>query len=81
MKNVSINEIYEILDVPEKTPCENCSVCLRLRMMELGLLSGEKIRIKGHRLGLWIIDILNENNTTQSTLVLRENEFERICLK
>ena len=81
MNTPTLDKIYEILDVPENTPCNNCTSCLRLRMMELGLISGERIRIIDHKLGLWIIETINENNTTQTTLALREDEFNRICLK
>ena len=76
-----VNKIYEVLDVPENQPCDNCTVCLRLRLMELGIITGERIRIIGHKLGMWLIEIINQNNTTQSTLALREDEFQRICLK
>lgn len=81
MENITTKKIYEVIDIPQKNPCNNCNSCLRLRMMELGVIKGERIRVIDHKFGIFIIEILNNNNTTQSILALREDEFERICLK
>ena len=73
--------IYEIKNVLEGDPCQNCNPCLRLRLMEMGVITDEKIFISGHKLGLWIVNLLTKNNNISSTIVLRDDEFERICLK
>lgn len=73
-----INKIIKIKDISPYNPCLKCSPCLALRLMELGLINGQKIEIKSHQLGLWLINILSDNNTPISTIALRENEIERI---
>jgi Fe2+ transport system protein FeoA len=72
---------YEILDIPQPENCERCIPCLRLRLMEMGLITGEKIEIEDKRLGLWVVNILSENEDTSSRIALRQEELDRICLK
>ena len=72
---------YEIIDVPEPENCDRCTPCLRLRLMEMGLISGERIEIEDKRLGLWIVNILSENDDSSSRVALRQEELDRICLK
>lgn len=72
--------IREILDIPQPVDCKNCKPCLRLRLMEMGLIQGEKIDVVSHKLGLWIINTLSDNDNVTSTIALREEEFDRICL-
>jgi hypothetical protein len=73
--------IKEIASVPQNNPCEGCNPCLRLRMMEMGLIDGQLIDIETKRLGLYIVNILSENEDVVSTIALRQEEFDRICLK
>ena len=72
---------YEIEDVSQPENCERCVPCLRLRLMEMGLISSQKIEIENQRLGLWIVNILSENEDSLSRIALRQEEFERLCLK
>lgn len=72
---------YEVLDVPQPENCERCTPCLRLRLMEMGFIAGEKIEIEDKRLGLWIVNILTENEEASSRVALRQEELDRICLK
>ena len=72
---------YEIIDVPQPENCEKCTPCLRLRLMEMGLIKGEKVEIEDRRLGLWIVNILSENDDTSSRVALRQEELDRICKK
>ena len=72
---------YEILDVPQPENCQNCTPCLRLRLMEMGLITGERVEIEDRRLGLWIVNILSENEDISSRVALRQEELDRICLK
>jgi Fe2+ transport system protein FeoA len=37
---------YRVVGVKEGEPCTNCTPCLRLRLLEFGLLIGERIEIK-----------------------------------
>ena len=76
----NIGKIYVIDEVLVGTPCENCATCLRLKLMEMGFLRGEKIHLRGHKLGIWIIDILTSNDNVAYTLALRDDEAERVCL-
>lgn len=73
--------MYQIVDVPQNDPCTNCIPCMRLRLMEMGFISGEKIEIVKKFSGLKLVNILNENNYVCSTIALRDEEFNRICLK
>ena len=72
---------YEIIDVPQPENCEKCTPCLRLRLMEMGLITGEKVEIEDRRLGLWIVNILSDNEDTSSRVALRQEELDRICFK
>lgn len=72
---------YEIIDVPQPENCEKCTPCLRLRLMEMGFIKGEKVEIEDRRLGLWIVNILSENDDTLSRVALRQEELDRICKK
>ena len=53
---------------------------LFIKLMEMGLIQGEKIDVVSHKLGLWIINTLSDNDNVTSTIALREEEFDRICL-
>ena len=66
-------------DIPQPTNCQNCTSCLRLRLMELGFIHGSEIEIVSHKLGLWIVNILSDSGDVSSTMALREEEFDRIC--
>jgi Fe2+ transport system protein FeoA len=72
---------YEVIDVPQPENCEKCTPCLRLRLMEMGFITGEKIEIEDKKLGLWVVNILSENEDTSSRVALRQEELDRICLK
>jgi hypothetical protein len=49
--------------------------------MELGLITGQKIEINDKRLGLWLVNILSDNDDVATTIALRPEELDRICLK
>lgn len=78
--NSSIGETFEINEILTGNPCLNCSSCLRMRLMEMGLTEKEKIRLEGYSHGLWRLGILSENGKVMSVLALREEEVERICV-
>jgi hypothetical protein len=73
--------IYEIIDIPEPENCQKCTPCLRLRMMEMGLIMGEKIEFGERRLGLYTVNILSDNGDISSVVALRQEELDRICMK
>jgi Fe2+ transport system protein FeoA len=72
---------YEILDIPQPENCERCTPCLRLRLMEMGFITGERIEFGESRLGLYMVNILTENDHISSVVALRQEELDRICLK
>lgn len=80
LKNL-ISKTVRIKNVPQNVPCYNCHPCLRLRLMELGLIEGQKIELSKHSNGLWLINILGENGVVFSTLALRDEELERLSIE
>ena len=74
-------KVFDVIDIPQPEDCKTCTPCLRLRMMEMGFISGQKIEIMDKRLGLWLVNILSDNDNVSSTIALRQEEFDRICLK
>ena len=73
-------KVFDVIDIPQPEDCKKCTPCLRLRMMEMGFISGQKIEIMDKRLGLWLVNILSDNDNVSSTIALRQEEFDRICL-
>ena len=69
------------IDFKQPENCERCVPCLRIRLMEMGLITGERVEIEDKRLGLWIVNILSDNEDTSSRVALRQEELDRICLK
>ena len=76
-----IGKIFTVKDVPQNEPCLNCTPCLRLRIMEMGIMPGEKIELEKHHLGLWKVNILSDNNNVVSTIAMRDEEMERVFIE
>lgn len=76
-----IGKTFRIKDVPHPEQCENCESCVRLRIMEFGMYSGELIEISEHRLGLWIVSILSDSGTVLSRVMMRDEEISKIVLE
>jgi Fe2+ transport system protein FeoA len=76
-----IGKTLRISDVPQKLNCDNCKVCVRLRIMELGLFEGEYIQIDSHSHGLWRLQILNGKGVSISGIALRDEEMERVFVE
>jgi Fe2+ transport system protein FeoA len=72
---------YDIIDVPQSEICENCKPCLRLRLMDMGFITGQRIEIEKKRLGLWMVHLISNNGHVEQTFALRPEELDRICLK
>jgi len=72
---------YEVVDVPQNNPCENCIPCMRLRLMDMGFIHGQEIEISDKKFGLYLVNILSEGGQIDSTIGLRQEELDRICLK
>jgi Fe2+ transport system protein FeoA len=76
-----IGKTLRISDVPQKLNCDNCKVCVRLRILELGLFEGEYIQIDSHSHGLWRLQILNGRGVSISGVALRDEEMERVFVE
>ena len=76
-----IRKVFTIKGVPISNPCLNCNPCVRLRIMELGMIEGEKIEIVTHQTGLWRINILGTNGLPVSRIALRDDEFKRLFIE
>lgn len=76
-----VGKVFTVEDVPQSEPCLNCTPCLRLRIMEMGIIPGEKIELEKHHLGLWTVNILTDNNNIASTIAMRDEEMERIFIE
>ena len=72
---------YEVVDVPQNNPCENCVPCMRLKLMDMGFIHGQEIEISDKKFGLYLVNILSEGGQIDSTIGLRQEELDRICLK
>jgi Fe2+ transport system protein FeoA len=73
--------IYKVIDVPVNDPCEECISCMRLKLMEIGFVSGQDIEIQKKQWGLYVINLVSKQGHVEQTIALREEEFNRICLK
>ena len=71
---------YEISDVIENNPCYNCKPCLRLRLMDMGFIPGQKIDVEKTNLGLYLVHLKSDGSNHEQTFALREDEFERLCV-
>jgi Fe2+ transport system protein FeoA len=49
--------------------------------MEMGIMPGEKIELEKHHLGLWKVNILNDNNGVISSIAMRDEEMERVFIE
>lgn len=71
----------EVIDVPQNDPCENCTPCMRMKLMELGFIFGQEIDITEKMNGLYVVDMLSEYGNVEQTIALRKEELDRICYK
>jgi Fe2+ transport system protein FeoA len=73
--------LYDVIDVPQPEDCQNCTPCMRMRLMEMGFIFGQQIEIEKKRLGLWMVHMISDNGTIEQTFALRPEELDRICIK
>lgn len=71
----------EVVDVPQPDNCENCTPCMRMKLMELGFIFGQEIDITEKMNGLYVVDMLSECGSVEQTIALRKEELDRICYK
>lgn len=73
--------MFQIIDIPQNNPCENCHPCMRMRLMEMGFVPGVELEIKEKRRGMFLVKTFSENGNVEQTFALRKEELDRICLK
>jgi Fe2+ transport system protein FeoA len=78
---LTIGKTYRIIDVPQNTPCDDCQPCIKLRLMELGFICGERIKVKKYQMGIWLVVLLTDYNEECQTMALRHEELDRIILE
>ncbi len=71
----------EVIDVPQPNDCQNCTPCMRIKLMEMGFVHGQEIEVEKKRLGLYLVHMLSDGGQIAQTIALRQDEFDRICLK
>ena len=71
----------EVIDVPQPGNCENCTPCMRMKLMELGFIFGQEIDITEKMNGLYVVDMLSDCGNVEQTIALRKEELDRICYK
>ncbi len=72
---------YEVIDVPQPDDCQNCTPCMRMKLMELGFILGQEIEITEKMKGLYVVDMISQNGYVEQTIALRKEELDRICYK
>jgi Fe2+ transport system protein FeoA len=73
--------VYEVIDIPQSDNCENCVYCMRVKLMEIGFITGQDVEIQKKQWGLYVVNLLSKSGHVEQTIALREEEFSRICLK
>ena len=71
----------EVIDVPQPENCQNCTPCMRMKLMELGFIEGQEFEIREQMKGLFIVDMISYNGFIEQTIALRQEELDRICYK
>lgn len=74
-------KILIVKDVPQSKPCQNCEVCLRLKLMEMGFIAGQKIRVIEYQKDLCKVTLLDEFDKPIYHMGLRKEEFDRILVE
>ena len=62
---------YDVIDVPANDPCENCTPCLRLRLMDMGFITGQKIEIEVYDYSVSEDETINLKDGIKDNLVTR----------
>ena len=72
--------LYNIIDVPQPENCDKCVPCMRMRLMEMGFISGQEIEVGEKKLGLHMVHMISSHGHIEQTFALRPEELGRICL-
>ena len=71
----------EVIDVPQPVNCENCTPCMRMKLMELGFLLGQEIEITEKMHGMYVVNMISDCGSIEQTIALRKEELDRVCYK
>jgi len=72
---------YVETDVFEQSACHRCEPCIRMRLMEMGFIQGQKIKVEDKKYGLYVVHLLSDNGQINQTIGLRQDEIDRLCLE
>lgn len=72
---------YEVIDVPQPEDCQNCTPCMRMKLMELGFILGQEIEVTEKMNGMYVVDMVSNTGFVEQTIALRKEELDRICYK
>ena len=78
---LEIGELYKVIDIPEAEHCLKCKPCIRLRLMEMGFICGEIIKIKLRQNGVYLVSLLTNGGEVCQTIALRDSELNKIVLE
>lgn len=79
--NLKIGELYRVVDIPEAEHCLKCKPCIRLRMMEMGFICGEIIKVKLHQNGVYLVSLLTNGGEECQSIAVRDNELSKIIFE
>ena len=72
---------YVIIDVPHNELYEKCKLCSRLRLLEVGFIPGQKVKVEKQRYGMFAVHMISSNGKIEQTFALRPEELDIIYLK
>ena len=72
---------YEVIDIPQPENCQNCTPCMRMKLMELGFILGQEIEVTEKMSGMYVVDMYSPNGNVEQTIALRKEELDRVCYK
>jgi len=72
--------IFKKIDTLQKVPCEKCNFCFKMRLVEMGFISEEKIEVTDYKFGLWTVNVLSEIGEKISTFAIRKEEMDNTCI-
>jgi hypothetical protein len=79
--SVEIGKTYQVKDIKENIPCNNCPTCTRLKLMEIGFDIGCKFKVNRFQDNIWVIDFLTDSGMVEQTIALRDEETIQIILE
>ena len=79
--NLKVGGLYRVVDIPEAEHCLKCKPCIRLRMMEMGFICGEIVKVKLHQQGVYLVALLTNGGEECQTIAVRDGEMNKIIFE